>query len=309
MCFSIAASIRDVARSIRDVDYGLFALERQRRFILNTPETSHGKTTGNKGDEDTIIELKDVTFGYDPNTPVLKGINLKIRRGETIALIGYNGSGKSTLANLIAKMYQPKSGELYLNGVPYQLYPDGAVEDNIGIFFQNYYLFHASLRDNVSWGEVKYAGNQERIDKAMHDAGVDQILEKMQISDDRWLRKTVIKEGVELSGGENQRLALARTYMSDRDIMIFDEPASALDPIAEMEQFYAIREQLKNRTNILISHRVGFARLADRIIVLNDGKIVEDGTHEELIAADGQYAYFYREQAQWYDKTGEGVTA
>ncbi len=307
LCFTISTAIKGISGNFNRFVYGLFAIERQRRFIRDVPEmkTAPAGADPIPVDNDTVIELKNVTFGYKPGTPVLKNINLKINRGETIALVGYNGSGKTTLANLIINRYQPDEGEIFLCGVPYAEYPEGGIEESIGIFFQNYYLIHASMRDNIGWGDINNFHNNDKIYEAMRGAGFDRILKKLKISEDRWVRKTVIKDGVVLSGGENQRLALARTYMSERDILIFDEPAAALDPIAEMEQFFGIRERLKGRTNILISHRIGFARLADRIIVMKDGEIAEDGTHDDLIKRNGLYAYFYNEQAQWYDKSAK----
>ncbi|MCL2261928.1 MAG: ABC transporter ATP-binding protein/permease [Defluviitaleaceae bacterium] len=310
LCFSISGVARNVTRSIGQFDYGLFSIERQRRFIKTTPEmmfSSNEALIASKNNE-IAIEFKNVTFGYKLDLPVLKNINLKIKHGETIALVGHNGSGKTTLANLIINRFQPQQGELRLNGIPYADYPEGGIEEYIGIFFQNYYLFHASIKDNIAWGDIKQYNNETKIDEAMNAAGVDKLLNKLSVKDDRWVNRHIISDGVVMSGGENQRLALARSYMSDRPILIFDEPAAALDPIAEMEQFHSIRNRLSGRTNILISHRIGFARLADRIIVMQDGEIIEDSIHEELIKQNGVYAYLYNEQAQWYTKAMEVTT-
>ena len=162
-------------------------------------------------------------------------------------------------------------------------------------------LFHASLRENVGYGDLKNIENREKITEALRKGGGMKLLERLPEGMETWLLKKVKKGSVNLSGGEQQKVAVSRAHMSDKDVLIFDEPASALDPIAEMEQFSAIQEKIQGRTAILISHRVGFARLADRIFVMDQGKLAEVGTHEELMEKQGIYLEFFQSQAEWYD--------
>jgi ATP-binding cassette subfamily B protein len=172
------------------------------------------------------------------------------------------------------------------------------------MFFQDFHIFHTTLRENVGFGDLKNLGNIDRILLAMQKGGADKLPARFPKGLEQWLLRDVIKDGAILSGGEKQRVAVSRAHMSDKEILIFDEPAAALDPIAEMKQFQAIREKIVGRTAILISHRVGFARLADRIFVLDKGCLVEVGTHEELMSRNGIYAGFFHEQAQWYETKG-----
>ena len=169
------------------------------------------------------------------------------------------------------------------------------------MFFQDFALFHASLRENVGYGDLKNIENREKITEALRKGGGMKLLERLPEGMETWLLKKVKKGSVNLSGGEQQKVAVSRAHMSDKDVLIFDEPASALDPIAEMEQFSAIQEKIQGRTAILISHRVGFARLADRIFVMDQGKLAEVGTHEELMEKQGIYSEFFQSQAEWYD--------
>ena len=169
------------------------------------------------------------------------------------------------------------------------------------MFFQDFALFHASLRENVGYGDLKNIENREKITEALRKGGGMKLLERLPEGMETWLLKKVKKGSVNLSGGEQQKVAVSRAHMSDKDVLIFDEPASALDPIAEMEQFSAIQEKIQGRTVILISHRVGFARLADRIFVMDQGKLAEVGTHEELMEKQGIYLEFFQSQAEWYD--------
>lgn len=305
LCQSISIAIKDFARSFIYMDKGLFALERQKRFVDSVEEMANTPSVlaDIKKETNTIFELKKVSFGYSDEIKVIKNINLSIQKGESIALVGYNGSGKTTLVKLLLDLYKPTEGEILFKGKKYHEFENGTINDQIGVFFQDFYLFHASISDNVGFGDLTNIDNKEKITNAIYKGGADKIVDNLPLGLDNWLGKHIEKEGAILSDGEKHKIAVSRAHMSDKEILIFDEPAAALDPIAEMEQFMKIKEKISGRTSILISHRVGFARLADRIIVMDNGEIKEDGTHIELIKKNGLYAYFFKEQAKWYDNS------
>ena len=198
--------------------------------------------------------------------------------------------------------YRAQSGEVLFYGHPISEYRYDDIKKQIGVFFQQCFIFHSSIGDNIGYGCVEEIDNKDRIMQAAKAGGADKVIKRLRGGLDTWLRRDIRPDGVNLSGGEKQRVCVSRTHMSRAPIMIFDEPAAALDPIAEMEQFTEIKKRLGDRTSILISHRVGFARLADRILVMDDGVLVEDGRHDELMKKGGVYASFFTEQAKWYDK-------
>lgn len=292
---------------------GLQALTLQHSFLTRVPQ---GQTrllnqeaiisAADRQQElsDIVFEGRNLRFSYDGKNEVLHGLDFQIKKGETIALVGSNGSGKSTLVKLLADFYRPDGGELLFYGKNYKDYPEGSINHFIGMFFQDFYLFHLTLRENVGFGSLKHLKEDSLICEALKKGGALPLLEKCPEGLEQWLKKDVRKSGILLSGGEQQKIAVSRTHMSDKEILIFDEPAAALDPIAEMEQFRNIKKKTEGRTAILISHRVGFARMADRILVLDKGRLVEAGTHEELMKQNGIYAGFFRGQAQWYETEG-----
>ena len=307
MAQSMSVAIHSFSNTFHHVKRRLYDLGRMKQFMETVPRMEERQETAAVSKESPIVfEAENVSFSYTDEKEILHNLNFKIRRGETIALVGLNGSGKSTLMKLLLELYQPTKGTLYFCGKPYGQYQKESIRKNIGMFFQDFVLFHASLQENVGFGDLKNIKEESMILAAIKKGGAIKLLEKLPAGLHTWLIKKVKKEGVNLSGGEQQKVAISRAHMSDKDIMIFDEPASALDPIAEMEQFAAIREKIEGRTTILISHRVGFARLADRIIVLNQGMIAETGNHNELMKKDGIYAEFFRTQAKWYDLSEGG---
>lgn len=307
MLYALGQSISQVtsvlSQSFTSADNGLFFLKLQRKFLQSVPKSEEGWSEGfMPANEGIVFSAESLCFSYDDKKEVLHDLTFKIKKGETIALVGLNGSGKSTLIKLLIGLFAPTKGNLYFYGNPYDVKTRGGVIKRVGMFFQDFHIFHATFRENVGFGDLKNLGNDEMIMYAIEKGGAKKILARFENGLEQWLQKHVKKDGVWMSGGENQRVAASRAHMSDKEILIFDEPAAALDPIAEMEQFQAIKEKITGRTAILISHRVGFARLADRIFVLDDGYLVENGTHNELMNKNGIYASFFNEQSQWYEK-------
>lgn len=324
MLYLLGENLAEVNRSftgaLSEALRGFLALRFQYRFLTKVPlqeerlldNRAIGESIARqRGMSDVVFEGKDLCFSYDGEKEVLHGLNFQIKKGETIALVGSNGSGKSTLVKLLVDLYRPDSGKLLFYGKDYEEYPMGSVNREIGMFFQNFYLYHLSIRENVGFGNLRHLKEDDTILSAMEKGGAMGILEKCGRNLEQILRRDVIKMGMNLSGGEKQKIAVSRTHMTDKEILIFDEPAAALDPIAEMEQFQNIKTKTAGKTSILISHRVGFARMADRIFVLEGGYLAEVGTHEELLKKGGLYANFFHQQAQWYEteeNVGVGLT-
>lgn len=302
---SMEKFISSFATIIQNADRGLFSLERQRKFILNVPKLNDHEDVKKLEEiisqEDCVFSADHLCFSYDDKQEVLHDISFSIHKGETIALVGSNGSGKSTLVKLLIDLYQPTKGTLKFYGKPYEDYKRNTISNNIGIFFQNFNIYHASLRENVGFGDINNINNYQMVKEAIQKGGASEFIKRKKIQLDQWLRRDVLQDGIILSGGEMQKVAVSRSYMNNKDILIFDEPAAALDPLAELEQFKAIKNKIDDKVAILISHRVGFARLADIIMVLEKGKLVESGSHEDLMKKNGVYANFFNQQAEWYD--------
>ena len=302
LCMNIYTSITGIARTLMLADHGLYALERQYKYFSapaknadNAPAAESRPTK-----TDTVFKTEDLTYSYKSEKYALDHVSIEIKRGETVALVGANGSGKSTLVNTLLQIYKPPSGKLFYNGMAYGDFEQGFLKNSIGAFFQDYYLFHLPVFENVGFGDIENIGDMDKISRALEKGGAAGFVMKLPKGGDTFIRKDVEETGADFSGGERQKIAVSRAHMNDKDILIFDEPASMLDPIAELEQFTHIKEKIEGSTAILISHRVGFARLADRIILLDNGKVAEVGTHDELMKKNGLYANFFNEQAQWY---------
>jgi len=243
---------------------------------------------------DSVLELRDVGFSYKGSeSEQLHNINMKIKRGEKIAVVGHNGAGKSTLIKLLMRLYDPTSGEILLDGKNIKTYN---LQDYRGLFsaaFQDQRVFSMSVADNVS-------EDREKAIQAMKQSGVWDRVQKMPRKENSILTREFDPDGVVLSGGETQKVSIARAFAKDFDIGIFDEPSSALDPIAEYNLFASMMEAFKGKTVIFISHRLSSARLADRVYLFENGEALEEGTHDELMQKNGVYAEMFAKQAEKY---------
>jgi ABC-type multidrug transport system fused ATPase/permease subunit len=246
------------------------------------------------------IEFDHVAFTYPGGTePAVSNLNLKIRPGELIALVGENGAGKSTLVKLLLRFYDPSQGHVRIGGIDAREMDPRDLRDRIGVLFQDYAAYEFSVRENVVMGRPDAPVSDEHVMQALRDARSDWLVRKMPHGLDSKVGR-LFEGGHDLSGGEWQRLALARIMYRDADIWILDEPTSSLDPEAEAAIFAELKDQLHGRMGLVISHRFSTVRIADRIAVIADGHVTEIGTHDELLRAGGRYAQLFELQAAGY---------
>ena len=251
-----------------------------------------------KENQSPVIQVKSVSYTYYGSQKyALKDINLELKNNECIALVGANGSGKTTLTKLILGLYKPTEGNIYINGVNIK---DKDYHDKSAVF-QDYMKYELSAKENIGFGNIMYLDNLEMIKKFAKKSGADEFIETFSDKYNTILGKSFDNNGVDVSIGQWQKLAIGRAYMRDAGILILDEPTAALDPRAEAEIYRQFKEMAEGKLVIMISHRLGSAKIADRIVVIDEGVIIEQGTHEELMTLKGQYEKMYNAQAQWYN--------
>jgi ATP-binding cassette subfamily B protein len=254
--------------------------------VDNPPQKQKESTTDNETNN-IVFSLKECSFKY-PNTErtVLNNISLDIHRGEIVSIVGCNGSGKSTLVKILCGLYEPTSGSIELNGKPMSQYSQQDISENITAIFQDFMLYNTSAHDNIWYGNLSEDSDIERIQLATQKSGIAPVFEKLKDGYDTALGN-LFPNSEMLSQGEWQRTALARSFYSKARIIILDEPTSSLDAFTEASLIDNFRDITQGRTAIIISHRLSTIRMADRIIVLNNKKIAEIGTFDELMSQQG----------------------
>lgn len=270
------------------------------RFLEYSPKMQDGTLSLQDGWES--LTLSHVDFAYtEGGKRVLKDVSLEVKRGEKIALVGYNGAGKSTLIKLIMRLYDPVEGQILRNGQDIRTLKLGEYRAQIGAVFQDFKIYAASLRENVVM-DLCTCGKKEtyQVEKALYDARFTLQERRLKYQIDTPLTTEFEADGVNLSGGESQKAAIARTLYRRNDLIIMDEPSSALDPKAEYQLNRILHEMAEDKTVIFISHRLSTTKDADRIYMMEDGCIAEQGTHEELLVRNGKYAAMWRAQAERY---------
>jgi ATP-binding cassette, subfamily B, bacterial len=289
--FSTASGIADQALFLTD----LIAFFDMKPTVISNPDGHPAPAKIQRG-----FEFRNVSFNYPgTNRTVLKNFNLTLSPGERIALIGENGQGKTTVVKLITRLYDPTEGQILLDGIDLREYNLEDLHRNIGVIFQDFMRFEMTARENIAVGRVDQPYQDSDIEVAAHKSLADTVVTKLAGGYDQMLGRR-FEGGVELSGGEWQKIALARAYLRDAQLLILDEPTAALDARSELEVFERFAELTLGKMALLISHRFSTVRMADRIVVLSGGRLIEEGTHQQLIEKNGLYASMFEMQAASY---------
>lgn len=261
-------------------------------------QTGQGMVGPNPADG---IRIENVSFSYPGSEiPALNNVSMHIRPGESLAIVGENGSGKTTLIKLLTRLYTPTQGNIYLEGLELREWNIEALRQKIGVIFQDFARYQLIVGENIGIGDVDHIGESEQVEKAAKQGMADLFVKDLPKGYDTQLG-TWFKDGKELSGGQWQKIALSRAFMRNQaDVLILDEPTAAIDAKAEAEIFAHFKDITANKISIIISHRFSTVRMADHIVVLEKSEIIEEGSHEELLQANGQYATLFKLQAQGY---------
>jgi ATP-binding cassette subfamily B protein len=294
----LATQVQALFRGAQSIfESGLF-LDDLRQFLAlgeAAVEEDEGQEAPERFD---LVRVEDVTFRYPgAHRDALKDVEVELRAGEVVALVGENGSGKTTLAKLLAGLYQPDEGRVLWDGRDVAAFRPSSLRRRIAVVFQDFVRYALPATDNIALGSIDRPVEPERVRSAAAAAGAKDMLVELPQGFDTVLSR-MFAGGTDLSGGQWQRVALARSFYRDAPLVILDEPSASLDPRAEHELFATLRDALRARTALFISHRFSTVRGADRIYVLHQGEIVEQGTHDELVSRDGRYAELYRLQTQ-----------
>ncbi|MBD3919862.1 ABC transporter ATP-binding protein [Paenibacillus sp. PR3] len=296
----VSAGIRSVFDSFSRVSGSLLRIGDFFDYMLLGPEEEPA-TTAKQPSEQASFVLEHVSFRY-PQTDrdALQDVCCTFCDGERIALIGENGSGKTTLVKLLAGLYQPTEGVIRFGDTDLQLIDMAELRRRMAVVFQDFNRYAFTVRDNIGFGNVMELQHGGLIQDAAVRSGADEIIAGLPQGYDTLLTKQ-FSGGTELSGGQWQKLAIARSYMREAAIAMLDEPTSALDPKAESDVLRQFLATSQNKTAFIVSHRLGLARFCDRILLMQDGRIVEQGSHDELVAKNGEYAQLWAMQSQWYN--------
>ncbi len=303
----LASQVQTLFRGVQTIfESGLF-LDDLTEF-LELGRRAREEDSGTEAPEDfTLLEARQVGFRYPgAENEALKGVDIELKAGEIVALVGENGFGKTTLAKLLAGLYAPDRGQILWDGRDVAGFRPSSLRQRITVVFQDFVRYALSSAENIAVGRIDDPPDRDRIRKAARSAGTEAILDALPDGMETILSR-IFAGGHDLSGGQWQRVALARSFYRDAPLVILDEPSSALDPRAEYELFSTLRAALEGRTALFISHRFSTVRGADRIYVLHEGEVVENGSHDELVEQDGRYAELYRLQSDAY-VSGDGHT-
>lgn len=264
-------------------------------FFDNATETEGDKPFNKFQNE---IAIRNVCFAYPvSNKEVLHNVSFTIKKGERVVIVGENGSGKTTLSKIIAGVYEPGSGEVTYDGENAKAFERASFYHQFSVISQDFVKYQLTMRENIGMSTPNQIHNDEKLLQSAKAANIEQIVRRVGGLDAQLGREF---DGVELSGGEWQKISIARGLNKDADIIILDEPTSALDPLVEYDILKKFVDLTEGKTSIIISHRVGLCRFADRIIVMQDGRVVGNGTHEELLGNNAEYGRIWNEQARWY---------
>lgn len=306
---SISASVASLISTSATIYEGTLFIDNLISFMDETPSvTSPALPAKITHGIPHTIEFRNVSFSYPgSDRQVIKNVSFKILPGETVVLVGLNGAGKTTLIKLLTRLYDPTEGEILLDGKDIRSYDISDVYSTFGIIFQDYGRYAFTVSENIRFGAVSKPAEESAVISAAKQSGAANYIEKLPSGYETPLMREFEQNGTELSGGQWQKLAIARAIYGDNDIIILDEPTASLDAIAEQEVFAEFDKLRKNKTTIFVSHRLSSATIASKIIVLDGGRLAEEGTHKELMALHGEYYKLFSTQAKRYIENSASV--